>query len=343
MSEIFFISGVARSGNTLLAAILSGHSEVIIPVKTVTRGLTDSIDELRNNFSYDTVFEKEHFRRTKSRLNDYVSEEALNSSEGLLDCLRVGLTSPAAGGKHYGDKVPGMIGRLEDLALTFPNAKFIVMQRDPRAVVASMKRNQGARVAYAANIWRKLNILAEFYRYMWGEKRVMLLKYEFLIKQPEAAIRNVCSFLNLNYEHDMLQIKESEFASQENAYLIPDFDEGRLKAWENDLTNGEILKIERITHDVLLINGYELSSEKATKYKPGLSPIREFCETAMLYFSSLKRGKFKGVKSQTFVDIQIPFTKRLGNYLHNMANLILSQHVVRVMLFRKNKYLTILR
>ena len=111
MQQPIFIIGTQRSGTTLLTRMLSAHPGLFIQNEMGTYGVFDK--------PYTT--EALHGRIT-GRLRDRYSID-VNSleSEGVL----------------WGWKDPMLTPHLDELAEHYPGSKFIVIIRDPRAVVAS--------------------------------------------------------------------------------------------------------------------------------------------------------------------------------------------------------------
>lgn len=97
------------------------------------------------------------------------------------------------------------------LARTFPNAKFIIILRDPRAVIASQCAAQPAYkstlLSYIRGI-RKLMSLAYIYlNNPIFKNRILVIKYEFLIQKPKIAAKTLCKFLGLKFENKMINPK----------------------------------------------------------------------------------------------------------------------------------------
>jgi len=98
---------------------------------------------------------------------------------------------------------------LVPLARAFPEAKFMVLLRDPRAVVSSnlMVKEEALRghaLSYARCL-RKLMACALHYETLpVFQGRLMILRYEDIIRDPEPRCRELCRFLEVEFDPRML-------------------------------------------------------------------------------------------------------------------------------------------
>lgn len=97
------------------------------------------------------------------------------------------------------------------LAEAFPTARFIVIMRDPRGVIASMlgsgekDRTQLAHTLSFLRHWRKCAAFAhKFSRQPLFRGRLYIVNYEALVAAPEAEARRMCGFLAVEFKPEML-------------------------------------------------------------------------------------------------------------------------------------------
>lgn len=90
------------------------------------------------------------------------------------------------------------------LAQAYPEAKFVVIMRDPRAVVASMRNlaakdpTQRAHALSYARHWRKFVAFCEHYgRAARFRERLLVIRYEDLVAKSEAMLGRLCDFLDI--------------------------------------------------------------------------------------------------------------------------------------------------
>lgn len=99
------------------------------------------------------------------------------------------------------------------LARIFPNARFLLIERDPRAVLASLLAmaerdpTQAAHPPSYLRHWRKHVALTRFFeRVPLLAGRFRRVTYEALIAAPEGNARRLCDFLEIDYRSDMLRL-----------------------------------------------------------------------------------------------------------------------------------------
>jgi len=109
---------------------------------------------------------------------------------------------------YFLDKTPRYYFILDDLYHCFPEAKFIVLLRNPVSVFSS------AVDAFLNNRLRRLDHLdCDFHigpdkisSFVFAHRdELCIVKYEDLISQPELHIQRICEYLNLDYEEDMIK------------------------------------------------------------------------------------------------------------------------------------------
>jgi hypothetical protein len=97
------------------------------------------------------------------------------------------------------------------LARAYPEARFVVIVRDPRAVAASnlaFRTRDPSQMAHPLSLyrhWRKhLALLLHFQADPRLAPRLHLLRYEDLVRRPEAEVRRLCRFLGVEFDPRML-------------------------------------------------------------------------------------------------------------------------------------------
>ncbi len=217
--EPFFIVGSSRSGTTLLRLIISGHSRIAIPPETwfilpltaqfSLREPLSAADAQRAvrlvvthprwpDFGLDAEqFARDAFSRVGLRLRD------------LIDLVYAGMLKNT-GKQRIGDKTPPYIRIVPELAALYPHAKFIHLIRDGRDVAISFidarfkgRCYHGARFEWTAAVRKGLE-----HRNSGLATRMLEIRYEDLVRGPEATIRRICDFLGEAFEPQMLEYRE---------------------------------------------------------------------------------------------------------------------------------------
>ncbi|MES2515231.1 MAG: sulfotransferase [Bacteroidota bacterium] len=95
---------------------------------------------------------------------------------------------------------------LKKLLNLFPEAKFVILVRDPRVnAVRKKSRNLNAsqHPLYLAALWK--NTYKNIAYLKKQGKPVLIVKYEELVTHPETILKSICSFLGIAYTDTMLK------------------------------------------------------------------------------------------------------------------------------------------
>lgn len=219
MQQPIFIIGTQRSGTTLLTRMLSAHSQLFIQNEMGTYGIFDR--------PYTT--EALHGRIT-GRLRDRysINVESLEA-EGIL----------------WGWKDPMLTPYLDELAEHYPGSKFVLIIRDPRAVVASYIDNAwglGTTPYTGALRWLdEVTTQLAFCRKHSG--RSLWFTYESLIENNEAALKTICDFLDVEFDHSMLEYykKPLEFGqNRSNMNTQKPIEKTSLYKWKSAFSDRQV-------------------------------------------------------------------------------------------------------
>ena len=151
-----------------------------------------------------------------------------------------------------GDKTPAHIFLVPQLLEWFPNAKIIHTFRDPRAVYSSRKKKAEdkagqstqsglRRLGVIFELASSLHVIVNWRRVVRSHQkyeaqfpgRYTMMKYEDLVRQPEATLTRLCSFLNIPLTQSMLS------QTVVNSSFLPDggvgFDAGSVTRWRKHM------------------------------------------------------------------------------------------------------------
>lgn len=196
MRQCFIISQ-PRAGSTLLQRLMATHPQVqTIGEPWLAIPFAYALREKGVSSEYIHVSLAQGFGEFVSKLPggraDYFREV-----RQMLERLQNKISNP--GKTWFLDKTPRYHLILDELTEIFPEARFIVLWRNPLAVVASIlntwQKGKFDLRYYEQDIYRgPLNILS------FVEKRsaaICEVRYEDLVAQPEANMRRVTEFLEL--------------------------------------------------------------------------------------------------------------------------------------------------
>jgi hypothetical protein len=165
----------------------------------------------------------------------------------------------------YGDKTPGYVVQIRDLARMFPEARFVHLIRDGRNVALSyLERPWGpSTVGEAALYWRSRVSRGRTAGEALGSGRYLEARYETLVTDPETEVRRICSFLDLDFAPEMLEYKQAAekfiaTSHQPEAFtaLVRPPTSG-LRDWSNAMSQSDIALFEAIAGNLLVDLGYE--------------------------------------------------------------------------------------
>jgi hypothetical protein len=220
-----FVVGVARSGTTLLAAMLSAHSRLdcgpesrffaryrhldagarqrIFDPLTWPRPAVDFIASLRNQGHPVT----ELFELTLPEIGSYLSGRQ-PSLAAMLESLTE-LHAQRAGKRRWMEKTPRHLLMTDTLRELWPAAFIVRIVRDPRDVALSLAQVPFAKASVVGNLVRIEDDDRASHERIEADRRAMTLRYEDLVTRPEQELRRVCEFIGEAYEPAMLDSRAS--------------------------------------------------------------------------------------------------------------------------------------
>lgn len=211
LSPAPFIVGAPRSGTTLLRMMVDSHPEIAIPPETgfipeVLQRMTGNPVPSRTLFEIITGFE--------TWVDFHLPEESLacrlqrikrfNVADGLRCFYQ--LYAERFGKRRWGDKTPNYGLHLQEIAECLPEARFLHLIRDGRDVAVSIRGlwfapsrdwgELGADWSWRVGAFRSQGQHCPFY---------MEIRYEELVKDTEAVLRKICSFLDISFDSRMTE------------------------------------------------------------------------------------------------------------------------------------------
>ncbi|MEO1002391.1 MAG: sulfotransferase [Cyanobacteria bacterium J06638_7] len=112
--------------------------------------------------------------------------------------------SKAAGADLWVEKTPKHVRHLGFILNAAPGSHIVLICRHPLDTVASLKRRYG-RLGKSLRRWRQDNGRVLRWR---GHPRVLVVRYEQLVKTPAPCLEEVMGFLGLNFEEQQIAYHE---------------------------------------------------------------------------------------------------------------------------------------
>ena len=220
-----FVVGVARSGTTLVSAMLSAHSrldcgpesrffarhrhldakaqERVLDPLTWPRPAVDFIASLRNQDHPIT----ELFGLTLPEIGTYLSGRQ-PSLEAMLESLTE-LHAQRAGKRRWIEKTPRHLLMTDTIRALWPDAYIVRIVRDPRDVALSLAGMPFAKDSVVGNLVRVDHDDRASSERIETDERAITLRYEDLVAEPERELRRICIFIGEEYEAGMLDSRET--------------------------------------------------------------------------------------------------------------------------------------
>lgn len=276
-----FIIGNPRSGTSMFRMMMSSHSSVIVPpecgfiqwwyekYKDWNKSSSQS-ERMLNDFLVDLKTSKKletwnlDFKALKSLI---VEESPVNYSQ-LMN--KVILQYAVQNGKKpsvLGDKNNYYIDYLKLLGQIYPNAKFLIIIRDPRDVVCSylnvnsLKTNSEYKPKFPNTIkgmsvdWFSKNMkIVEFLESI-NPSTYTIVKYEDLLSQPELELEKCTNLLDLEFEHRMLDFYKNKMEPSElldwKKKTNQQLDKNNTRKFLEQLTKSEIEEIISVSGELM--------------------------------------------------------------------------------------------
>ena len=204
--KLIFLISQPRAGSTLLQRILAGHPEVHTTAEPWL--MLHPIYALREGGHEAEYDARVSFRALQDFLGTLDGGQAHYITALRKMALYLYCTScEQAGRRYFLDKTPRYYYIIPELASVFPDARFIILLRNPIAVLASILdtwvKGDWMRLSrHRDNLLKAPNLLLEGIHLLQG--RSIVVHYEHLVSHPTSQIRELCAWLGLDFSADML-------------------------------------------------------------------------------------------------------------------------------------------
>ena len=190
-----------------------------------------------------------------------------------------GLYAEHEGKPFYGNKTPGHVRYIPELAAQFPEGRFVHIVRDGRDVALSyLDQNFGpSDVPSAARFWHERVARGREGGAQVGPGRYREIRYEDLLANPEGELRGLCAFLDLPFEDGMLRFHELGQARtpkrDPHGYLSKPLTSG-LRDWRTQMSRADLVLFERIAGSTLEDFGYTRATEDPSGVERARAALR---------------------------------------------------------------------
>ena len=224
-------------------------------------------------------------RIDREELRALAGELGAGSGDAYFEAL-CRLRARDHGKPHWAEKTPRHVYRIDGLLEAFPDAKVVCIVRDPRAVIASYRDWHGAaarrgveehpelaadrsrsrrsyNIVLQCLLWRGVVQASYEAERRHGAEHVLVQGFERLAENPEPAVRELCAWLGLEYEPEMLEVPvvNSSYASSGKAEGVS---KEPVERWRSRLSPREIGIVQSICGRLMDELGYAKDHVKAS-------------------------------------------------------------------------------
>jgi len=285
-----FVAGQAKSGTTLLVALLDSHPDLLVlPEETAyfptvltkyaPRGRRAQFDYLTKQ-SLSNVLFGGPCKWGKRNYASFPREKFLETFEGaafdpanaqedllvlMVKAYAATLGRPLDTIQRWVEKTPANRNHIPAILTRFPCAKILVTMRDPRAILAAQialeKTRKTGRFStyYVIAHWRVAARLAK--RVRDGDSPGLVVPYEQLVREPASMMEKVCAYLEITFDPEtvLTPTKMGQFWSGNSAARInfSQISAEPATRWQRELSEDEIGWVEWHCRDLMPEFGYE--------------------------------------------------------------------------------------
>jgi hypothetical protein len=205
--SLIFLISQPRAGSTLTQLILGTHPDI----HTVSEPwlMLHPIYALRSS-GYQSDYDA---NLALGALTDFL-RSLPDGEEAYFEGLRrmygylYNCALSISGKRFFLDKTPRYYSVIPELHHTFPKARFIILLRNPLAVLSSIidmtrKTDSGTLKDYSHDLLDAPGLLLSGINHL-GD-RCHVLRYETLVTNPKVTVKDMCTYLGVDFRFDMLQ------------------------------------------------------------------------------------------------------------------------------------------
>ena len=291
-TEQIFVVGSGRCGTTMMGRVLNNHKDIFTFKEVHFLGWLCSKDDINSlidrrdaisllsklfAIQKDGIFftknPKQFDKKSQAVLSDVVKLKPIEVYERFLQTI-----TNENGRSITCEQTPKNIFYIQELLSHFQNAKIIHMVRDSRDVLLSQKNKWKRGFLGASKIPLRETIRsymnyhpitsAKFWNsaVLHGNKmeenpRVIKIKFEELLQNPQEKIMELCDFIEIPFDKKMLEVPNIGSSTALDKEDELEIDSTKIEKWKKGgLTTAEIYLSQIFTKDRMQANGYELKS-----------------------------------------------------------------------------------
>jgi len=218
--NLIFLISQPRAGSTLTQKILGAHTKVY------TRSEPWIMFPSAYSLKFEGAWAEYDFKGASTAIKDFAIHLP-GGEEGYLNALKhmhlqlYGAYATANNAEYFLDKTPRYYLIYDELKKIFPKAKYIILIRNPLAVLSSIL-NTWIKTDYHKLSDHTYDLFAAVERLVdiieSDEGCAKIIQYEELLKNPTKIVSELCGFADMTFEPEML----SEYAKNQEKMLYGD-------------------------------------------------------------------------------------------------------------------------
>lgn len=271
-----FIVGPSRSGSTLLSSRLGSHSNILSLPEThffsssysgnfVRRMMASRSPEAYFEYIYERNVRLLDIAISPEELKQQFIEQNVISPHKALNVI-FDHSLKSANKNRILEKTPRHIEYISMILRFYPDAKIICILRDGRDTIASLLKvdwthsNANKHAAY----WRWCVREAYSQQKKHG-KNIEIVKFEDLVSDPNAVLKDLCDFIGESFEHKILSADSgatnvSEWEEDWKKASLGPIDKSNIYKWRNSDDQNQVYRWETIMLQELELLRYPLSN-----------------------------------------------------------------------------------
>lgn len=303
-NRLIFVGGSPRSGTTLVQNMLDCHPDICgAPEFFCIPNIVDLRKNLHELIAIEWIDAICSYEDVDSRI------------ASLIETLLLPLAD-RQGCTFLSEKTPRNVLVFPELIKLFPEAHFIHVIRDPRAVVASLvevgrkarergkKPNKHATTVTAAIHHVKDHLRAGLSASASAPDKVLTLLYEDVVTRSEIETKKICQFLKIDWSEEMMHPGRKKHLGEKaqtagiaegiwynaNTYNR-DPDRSEIDKWKTQLTALQKVLVTKAFADIKPLRqlGYDLSLEGFPQTTRGLSSVLSGLRKGLVKTAGVKR------------------------------------------------------
>jgi len=205
-----------RSGGSLLYTLLNKHPQVALTYEADLILLRSAFwkPALRSDWAARWEFYNQAFTRHGLSADEF-SSQAFDFWTAFATAHQE--YARRKGAAIWGDKSPSYYDQLNEIAEEFPDARFVILWRDPVGTANAIARAAALQDGFFRRRGAKLRGLLGYHalkkevdRLLAGGSAVCQISYEDLTGDPAAAMQKVCGFLQIPYTDDLANLQGAD-------------------------------------------------------------------------------------------------------------------------------------